>query len=71
MAKKNIHHSIHWTEEVDAIAHASMKEVGIAKLNRYVEFLVLRHDELLRACQTSAEIADKWRKLLRTMEEKE
>lgn len=51
------------------MAEANMKRGRYKSLNAYVEGLIRRHDELLRACQTSAEIADKWRKLLQILEE--
>lgn len=69
MGKKTHDHSVHFSAEVEALARANMKRSGARSLNAYVENLIRHHDELLRACQTSAEIADHWRKLLRILGE--
>lgn len=70
MPKKLHQHTVHWSDEIEALAQANRKKVGAKSLNSYLEMLIEHHDELLRACQTSAQIAEKWRALLRTLREK-
>lgn len=65
MGKKTHDHSVHFSAEVEALARANMRKVGARSLNGYVEDLIRRHDELLKACHTTSKIADRWRKLRR------
>lgn len=67
MAKKLHQHTIHWSDEVEALARANMKTTET--LNAYIERVVKDHDRLLKACAYADTVATYWPKLQQILRE--
>lgn len=63
MGKKILGHSVHFSPETEEMVRANMKRAGIRTLNRYVEYLVLNHNQHLRGCDYAAHVAESWHRL--------
>lgn len=72
MGKKNNHHSIHLSAEVEALVRANMESMGVETLNGYIALVIRDHALFLRVCALASRMADNWREVLRIeKEEKE